>query len=78
MFCFKPLEPIDLEAPLEEKVDESLNAVCVECNDTFALIGVLEREKIIGRNISNLASDLDSYKNLLNWFFRQELQDLEF
>ena len=71
VFCFKPVEPIDLGLPLMEKVEESLNAVCVECNDTFALMGVLEREKIIGRNIKGLATDLESYKNLLTWFFRQ-------
>ncbi len=72
VFCFKPVEPIDLGLPHVEKVEESLNAVCIECNETFALMGVLEREKIIGRSIKKLASDLESYKNLLNWFFKQD------
>ena len=71
VFCFKPVEPIDLGLPHAEKVEQSLNAICVECNETFALMGVLEREKIIGRSIKRLASDLESYKNLLSWFFKQ-------
>ncbi len=72
VFCFKPVVPIDLGLPHAEKVEESLKAVCIECNETFALMGVLEREKIIGRSIKKLASDLESYKNLLSWFFKQD------
>ena len=70
VFCFKPVKPIDLNLPLTDKVEESLGAVCIECNETFALMGVLDRESIIGRSIKKLASDLESYKNLLSWFFK--------
>ena len=71
VFCFKPHEPIDLGLSVTEKVETSLKAVCVECNDAFAQMGVLPRDKILGREIQSLASELDNYRALLTVFFRQ-------
>jgi len=71
VFCFKPLEPIDLSLPLSEKVERGFEGICVECNQAFAQMGVLDRDTILGRSVFSLASDQESYRTLLTAFFQQ-------
>jgi PAS domain S-box-containing protein/putative nucleotidyltransferase with HDIG domain len=78
VFCFKPQEPIDLGLPSDEKVEIGLNAICMECNDTFAQLSVLARNQLIGRSVRNFATDLESYRAILTRFFKHGCRVSEF
>ncbi|MBU1422881.1 MAG: PAS domain S-box protein [Bacteroidetes bacterium] len=54
VWCFELPSPLDLNLPLEEKVKQSFQAICIECNDAYALMYGLSREEMIGRKLDDI------------------------
>lgn len=71
VFCYRPDDPIDLRLSLDQKVETSLDAVCVECNEMFAQLSVLPRGELLGKPVRRLATQIENYQDLMRHFFRQ-------
>jgi len=70
VWCFKPEFPIDITQPNEKQIDEFMKSVCIECNETYAIMMGTTKDKIIGIMLSEVLPDCEETREYFIEFIK--------
>jgi len=70
VWCFKPEFPIDITQPSEKQIDEFMKSVCIECNETYAIMMGITKDKIIGMMLSEVLPDCEETREYFREFIK--------
>ena len=70
VWCFKPEFPIDITQPSEKQIDEFMKSVCIECNETYAIMMGTTKDKIIGIMLSEVLPDCEETREYFIEFIK--------
>jgi PAS domain S-box-containing protein len=63
IYCYRGSVPIPVNLPENELLNVFFDAICVECNSTYAKMGGLSREQVIGKRVRDILP-LDKKENI--------------
>ena len=74
IWCFQPEKPVDINLPEDQMIDAFFKSTCIECNEPYASMMGVTKEKILGLKLSDAMPDTDENRDYLRSFIQNEFK----
>lgn len=74
IWCFRLESPVDIALPKEKMLKEFFKSVCVECNETYAVMMDATKDEILGTVLSEVMPDTEENRAYLEAFINNNFR----
>jgi PAS domain S-box-containing protein len=74
IWCFRLESPVDISSPKEKMLIDIFKSVCVECNETYAVMMGATKDEILGTVLYEVMPDTEENRDYLGAFINNNFQ----